>query len=201
MKQVTKFSTRFLLGALFSFAIIVSAGAAENYNTTQKYVFDQTHTQVTWHANHFGFSTPNGKFTDVSGDITLNEKNPEKSSVNVVIKTAKIDTGIEKFDEHLKSKDFFNVEKFPEAKFTSKTVEVTGKDTAKVTGSLTLLGVTKDVVLDTKLNKIGENPFTKKKTAGFSATTTIKRSDFGMSYGVPGVADDITLTIEAEATI
>jgi len=178
-----------------SFLWLQNAAAADTYT------LDPSHTNITWHAEHFGFSKPNGKFPGVQGTLTLDEQKPENSKVNVTIQTASILTGIAKFDAHLKSADFFNVEKFPTATFVSDKVEPSGKDMAKVQGTLTLLGVAKPITLDVKLNKIGENPINKKKTAGFSATTTIKRSEFGMSYGTPGVGDEVVVTIESEANL
>ena len=177
--------------ALFSF----SAQAADNYK------FDPHHTSVVWTANHFGFSNPSGKFSEVEGDITLDEKNPAKSKVNVTVKIANLFTGYDKFDNHLKSNDFFNVEKFATATFVSTKIALTGKNTAKVTGNLTLVGVTKPVTLNVKLNKMGVSPISQKKTAGFTATALIKRSDFGINYAVPAVGDNVKLLIEAEAAI
>ncbi len=167
------------------------------------YEFDANHTTITWQAEHFGFSEPSGKFMDITGSLTLDETNPANSSVDVVIRPASVVTGIAKFDEHLKSADFFNIAQFPEASFKSTRVELDGddKDEAKVHGTLTLLGVSKPVVLDVDLNKIGENPMNKKKTAGFSASTTIKRSDFGINYALPGVSDEVELEIEVEAAV
>lgn len=165
----------------------------------ETYTIDPNHTNVIWFANHFGFSNPSGKFAAVSGTLTLDEANPANSKVSVSIATATLMTGIAKFDEHLKSADFFDVAQYPAANFVSNQVEITGSDTAKVHGTLTLRGVAKPVVLDVKLNKIGEFPMNHKKTAGFSASTILKRSDFGMSYGLPGVADDVKVIIESEA--
>lgn len=181
-----------IVGALF---IVALAGAAQAADT---YVFDPAHTSVTWHANHFGFSNPSGKFAGISGSVTLDEEKPENSSVEATIDMNNMVTGTQKFDEHLKSPDFFSVVKFPSATFKSDKVEVTGEHTAKVTGTLTLLGVAKPVTLDVTLNKVGPNPFTDKKMVGFSATTTIKRSDWDIKYGIPDVSDDVQLAIEAE---
>lgn len=171
-----------------------SAQAAETYK------LDASHTAITWHVNHFGFSTPSGKFMSVDGEVTLDEANPAASSVKVTVDVSGINSGVAKLDEHLKAPDFFDVAKFPTATFVSKKVELTGKDTAKVEGDLTMRGVTKPVVLDVKLNKIGENMF-KLKTAGFTASTTIKRSEFGMTTYVPNLGDDVKIDIESEANI
>ena len=110
-------------------------------------------------------------------------------------------TGVEKLDTHLKSDSFFDVDKFPSASFISDKVVPSDNNTAKVYGNLILHGVTKQVVLDVKLNKLGESPVNHKKTAGFSATTTIKRSDFGINYALPGVSDEVKISIESEANL
>lgn len=182
-------------------AVAAAALCAAPAFAAETFYFDPTHTSVTWHAGHFGFSTPSGKFASVNGSVTLDEQAPQNSNVEVTIDTAVLVTGVEKFDAHLKSADFFNVEKFPAATFKSTKVNVTGKDTAKVEGDLTLLGVTKPVTLDVKLNKVGENPFSQKKQVGFTASTVIKRSEFGISYALPNVPDDVKIDIEAEAAL
>lgn len=189
--------THQLTKTVFSAAMILLASPA--LAVPETYVFDPAHTSITWHANHFGFSNPSGKFVKSEGSLVLDEEKPEDSKINVTVHPGSLVTGIEKFDTHLKSKDFLNVEQFSTATFVSDKVEITGKDTAKVHGTLTLLGVSKPIVLDVKLNKIGEGPMDKIKTAGFSATTTIKRSEFGINYGVPGVSDDVKVDIEMEA--
>lgn len=178
-------------------AIIIVAGSA---HAADKYEFDKDHTNILWFADHFGYSEPFGYFNDFDGTLSLDEKAPENSKLEITIKTSSLSTPIEKFTTHLKSKDFFDVEQYPAAKFVSTKVEKTAENTAKVTGDFTLLGVTKPLVLDVKLNKIGKHPFTQKYTAGFSATATIKRSEFGMNYGIPGVGDDIRIFIESETT-
>ena len=176
------------------------SGLAFSAQAAETYVLDASHTAVTWHVSHFGFSTPSGKFMSAKGEVTLDEANPAASSVKVTIDVTQMNSGVPKLDDHLKTPDFFDVAKYPTATFVSKKVDVTSKDTAKVEGDLTLRGVTKPVVLDVKLNKIGENMM-KLKTAGFTATTTIKRSEFGMTTYVPNLGDDIKIEIESEANI
>lgn len=186
---------RFMLLSALVLAFSAPAFAAETYN------LDPNHTNITWNANHFGFSNPDGKFASASGTVVLDEADPVNSKVEVTVKTDGLVTGLPKFDEHLKSADFLNVVQFPEAKFVSTKVEVGPNKTAKVHGDLTLLGVTKPVVLDVKLNQIAPNPMSNVKTAGFSATTVIKRSEFGMNKYVPNISDEVQLTIEAEANL
>jgi len=192
--------------ALKLVSILTFLSFAAQANAAEKYLFDKNHTNITWSANHFGFSNPNGKFTDTDGYVLLDEKDPSKSVVEITIKIASLETGLKGFNEHLKGSDFFNLAKFPTAKFSSKKVDVVRKgkkqpELAKVHGELTLLGVTKPVVLDVKLNKIGVNPYSKLQTAGFTANTTIKRSEFGINYAIPGVSDEVKISIEAEVNL
>jgi polyisoprenoid-binding protein YceI len=165
-----------------------------------KYTLDPGHSFVEWQINHFGFSHPTGKWF-AEGTLNLDEKNPEKSQVEASIKVADMVTGISKLDEHLKSADFFDVEKFPTATFVSKKIVMTSKKTARVSGVLTLHGVSKPLTLNVTLNKLAESPITHKKTAGFTATTTLNRSAFGIDQYVPGLSDEVSIHIEMEANI
>jgi polyisoprenoid-binding protein YceI len=186
--------------SILSAAALVALFAAPAQAAPETYKLDASHTAVTWHVNHFGFSTPSGKFMNVDGTLVLDEADPAASKVNVTIALDGVNSGVAKLDEHLKNADFFDIEKFPTATFASTAVEKTGDNTAKVTGDLTLHGVTKPVVLDVTLNKIGENMM-KVKTAGFSATTTIKRTDFGIDKYAPNLGDDVKIEIESEANL
>jgi len=183
---------KFIISLILAFFVSFNSFSADVYS------FDPLHTNINWSASHFGFSSPSGKFTDADGTVIIDEKNPSLSKVDVVIKTNSLSTGLEKFDKHLKSNDFLDVENFPTAKFVSDKVVVVQKNTAKVHGKLTLKGVSLPIVLDVKLNKIGINPFSQKKTIGFSASTQIKRSDFNINYGIPGISDIIKINIESE---
>lgn len=180
-------------------ALLVSTLFAAPAFAAETYSFDPNHTAITWHANHVGFSNPSGKFVKVDGTVTLDEAKPENSAVNVTVAAGSLVTGLQKFDEHLMSKDFLDVAQFPNATFASTKVTPTGAKTAKVDGMLTLHGVSRPITLDVTLNKLDLSPVSNKKTAGFSASTVLKRSDFGVSYGVPGVSDDVKIDIEAEA--
>jgi polyisoprenoid-binding protein YceI len=171
--------------------------AADKATGPETYTLDPGHTYVLWHINHFGFSNPSGKWM-ANGTLILDQAHPDKSKVDVTIKMDTVDTGIAKLDEHLKSKAFFEVEKYPTATFVSDKITLNGKHAAKVHGMLTMHGVTKPVTLDVTLNKIGVNPITTKETAGFTAKAKIKRSDFDMTTLLPGLGDDVKLDIEAE---
>ena len=168
-------------------------------NGADLYKIDPMHANLVWSANHFGFSSPSGKFSEVEVKIIIDERNPQNSSVEVFIKTNSITTGFTKFDTHLKSADFFNVEKFPLAIFKSTSIRASGSSGAKVTGLLTIKEISKSVTLDVKINKIGKNPITQNKTIGMTISGKIKRSPFGITYGIPGISDDVNIQIECEA--
>lgn len=164
----------------------------------ETFTFDPMHTYVLWHINHFKFSNPSGKWF-AEGSLILDEEKPQNSKVNVVIHTANIVTGIPELDKHLMGPLFFDVAKFPTATFISNKIDMTGKKTAKVHGILTVHGVSKPVTLDVTLNNIGMNPISNKMSVGFSASTIIKRSDFGITTLLPGLSDEVKINIEAEA--
>lgn len=186
---------------LLAVSAVLGLAPLSAHAAPETYAFDTAHTSVIWKAGHMGFSFPHGIFSNIEGTLVLDEADISKSAVDVTIPLDKLATGIPKFDDHLKSKDFFNVEKSPAAKFVSTKVEKTGDKTAKLTGDLTLNGITKPVTLDVTLNKQGEHPMMKKKAVGFSATAQIKRSDFGITYGIPNVPDEVDLEIQAEAQV
>ncbi len=190
------------LGVVFvvGFLVLLDISAAR---AAEKFTFDPSHTNIVWRANHFGFSNPSGRFGVQDGVVIIDESAPDNSTVEVTIDVGSLVTGIQKFDEHLKSPDFLDVAQFPTATFKSTKVELTGPDNraALVTGDLTLHGVTKPVSLDMKLNKIGVNPITNKKTAGFSGSIVLSRSDFGITQYVPNVSDAVTIGIEAEVSL
>jgi polyisoprenoid-binding protein YceI len=164
----------------------------------ESYILDPNHSAVVWQVNHFGFSHPSGKWY-VSGDILLDETKPQNSKVNITVPIGDVITGIPELDKHLKGKQFFDVEQFPEATFTSNKVVTEDENTAKVYGDLKIHGITKEIELNVKLNKVGDNPITNKKTVGFTASTRLKRSDFGINTLLPGLGDDVDISIETEA--
>lgn len=186
------FKSTLIAAALFAGSLTPAFAAPETY------ALEATHTEVVFSWTHFGFSKPTAKFMNAVGTLVLDEAAPAASSVEVSFAIDGLNTGVAALDEHLKKPDFFDAAKYPTATFKSTKVDVTGKDTANVTGNLTIHGVTKPVTLAVKLNKIGAN-MKGVKTAGFSATGQIKRSDFGMGAYVPAVSDEITLVITAEA--
>lgn len=181
-------------------AAAVALASAPAFAATTAYTLDPGHTQVLLQWGHFGFSNPTAQFGSVEGKLEFDQADPTQSSVDVTIKTASINSNVAKFDEHLKSADFFDVAKFPQATFKSTKVEKgAAPDRLKVSGDLTIHGVTKPATLDVKVNKVGEHPMRKAPAVGFDATTTIKRSDFGVGKYAPNVSDEVKITITVEA--
>lgn len=168
--------------------------------SAQNYTLDPQHSYVEWHVDHFGFSSPSGKWM-ANGKLEYDEKKLKDSKVEVKINVGEIVTAIPELDKHLKSKLFFDVAEFPTATFVSNKVEVKDNQINKVFGDLTVRGITKPVVLDVKFNKKGQSPISDKETLGFSAKTTVNRSDFGINTLLPGLSDKVNLDIEVEANM
>lgn len=160
--------------------------------TAGTYTVDPAHSQVSFTVNHLGFSTYRGLFGDVTGSLTIDPKAPAKAKVSIDIPMSGIVTTSTKLDEHLKNADFFDAAKYPTAHFESTSVRPTGK-TARISGNLTIRGITKPVILDATF--VGAGTMMGKRTVGFDAKTTIKRSDFGVNYGIPMVPDAVPLEI------
>ena len=188
-----------LTAALASASVVAGISIAAAAPVTYK--MDPNHTNVTASWSHFGFSNPVAHFGQVDGAIVYDAHNVGQSSVSVTIPLAGLNAYVEKFNQHLRSADFFDAEKFPTITFKSTRVEAAGGNKLRVFGDLTVRGVTKPVVLDTTLNKIGEQPMEKRAAAGFDATTTIKRSDFGMGMYAPNVSDEVIIRITTEAVV
>jgi len=186
------------LNRLFAaLSILVAAGTLSAAPVT--YTLDPSHTQVDVSWSHFGLSTPSATFGAVEGTLVYDAAAPEKSSVKVTLPISALDGHDQDFNDHLRSKDFFEADKYASATFVSTKVEKAGVGKLKVTGDLTVKEHTKPVVLDVDINLVGPHPMSKTPAAGFDATTTFKRSDFGLGAFVPNVSDEVKLTITAEA--
>ena len=169
-----------------------------SFSSADEFVLDPVHTQIIFFADHLGFSKSQGKFVDFNGHFSFDPDEPGAASAEVVINTSSIEMNDADWNAHMKNEDFFDVEKFPTMEFRSTKVDVLSENHAKVHGELTMIGHTEPVVLDVIHNKSAPHPFSNKFTAGFSATTTIKRSLFGMNYGLPAIGDNIEVLIEVE---
>ncbi|MBA85261.1 YceI family protein [Thalassobius sp. S69A] len=183
--------TAALAAALFS-ANIAAADA-------EKYVLDSSHSQIIYSYNHLGYSTTYGMYSGFEGEIMFDQENPAASSVTVSFPVKSMLTGWEKRLGHFMSPDFFDAEANPDVTFASTGIEVTGESTALITGDLTMNGITKSVVLDAKLNQMGDHPMAGKPWAGFDATTTVVRSEFDLGKFAPYVSDEVQLMISIEA--
>ncbi len=177
--------------------------ASSNYAlaATTEYQIDPQHTATLFSWNHFGFSNPTANFDDVQGTITVDDKQPQKSSVSVTIPVKSINSHVEALDKEFLTEDWFNEAKYPNITFKSTKVQAKDKKHFKITGDLTVKGVTKPVVLDATLNGMGEHPMAKKQAIGFNATTSFKRSDFGIKQYIPAVSDEIKVNITTEALV
>lgn len=173
-------------------------GLSINAVNAAEYAIDPAHTYPNFTINHLGFSTMYGRFNSTTGTMSLDQA-AKTGQVEVVIDAASVDTGHQKRDDHLRSPDFLNVAEFPNISFKSTSVKFDGDNLTEVTGDLTLLGVSKPVVLNVSSMNCGVHPFTKQDVCGFDASASIKRSEFGITYGLEGIGDEMQLMFEVEA--
>ena len=186
--------TRFLLAAVLATAFAGNAAGAT-------YRIDPRHTQVHFTYSHHVYEHLSGRLGEASGEIEFDPANPAASSVRVELPLSSLSTGVPKLDAHLASADFFEVEKFPIASFTSTKVTVRDATHLDVAGELSMHGVTRPVVLAVTINKVGEHSMSKAQMAGFDAVATIKRSEFGIGRMVPAVSDEVQIRISTEAQV
>ncbi len=156
------------------------------------YTVDPNHSQVAFAVNHLGFSTYHGLFGGVTGTMTIDPKAVGKTTISIEIPIRNVVTTVQKLNEHLLSPDFFDAAKYPTATFVSTAIRATGK-TARINGQLTIRGVTRPVLLNAVF--VGAGTMMGKRTIGFDATTTIRRSDYGVSAAIPLVPDEVPLQI------
>ena len=172
---------------------IVQPASAVNYKINAR------HSQVMFTYNHMGFTNITGRFNQIDGTFDLDPANLKDAKIAITLPMSGLSTGVTALDEDLSSDGFFDVEKFPTASFTSEHVAVIDETHLDVTGALTIHGVTKPVTLAVIVNRLGEHPMYKVPAAGFEASATISRSDFGVGAMVPMVGDAVTLRITLEA--
>ena len=208
MRRIASLTTLFALAIVAVPVVVAQAPSApgapdKSRVTAGTYAADPAHTMVVWRVDHLGFSNYTGIFGDVTGTLVLDPKNPAAAKVDVTIPVAKVTTASAGLTSHLLragkdggKPDFFGASP-ADAKFVSTSVVLDDDgDEAKVTGNLTLNGVTKPVTLDVDFHGAGVG-MNKKETVGFQAETTIKRSDFGINMGIPYVSDAVELEIHA----
>jgi polyisoprenoid-binding protein YceI len=179
-------------------ALIVSVALPLSAFAADSYTVDSNHTFPHFSINHLGFSTLQGRFDKTSGTVTL-DRAAKTGSVEISIDSASVSTGFVKRDDHLRSPDFFNAAEFPAITYKSTAMHFKGDTPASVDGNLTISGVTKPVTLTIDAFNCGTNPMSKKDECGAGASAQIKRSDFGVKYGLPAIGDDVKLVFEIEA--
>ncbi|MBJ6982056.1 MULTISPECIES: YceI family protein [unclassified Luteimonas] len=192
--MTSTFNRILLAGAL-------SLATASVFAAPLSYKMDPAHTDVIAQWSHFGYSNPIAHFGSVDGTIVYDAENIAASSVEVTLPMSGMSSHVAKFDEHLRSAELFDVANFPEATFKSTKVESAGEGKLTITGDLTIKGVTKPVVLAATINKVADHPMSKQPTAGFDATATFKRSDFGLGLYAPAVSDEVQIRITTEASV
>jgi polyisoprenoid-binding protein YceI len=178
--------------------LLAAAVATPAFAAPENYTVDPGHTFPSFEVSHLGFSTHRGRFNKTEGKIVLDTA-AKSGSIDITIDANSISTGGEKLETHLKAEDFFNVAKFPTLTFKSSKLKFDGDKLVGADGDFTLLGVTKPVSLTVTNFKCGPHPFNKKPVCGAEVSGTVKRSEFGMKYGLPAVGDDIKLLIQVEA--
>jgi len=177
-------------------ALLAGFGAGAQAQTAT-YTIDPTHTFVTWEALHFGTSTNRGRFDKKEGKIEI-DRTAKTGKVDITIDMASISTGVAPFDNHLKSKDFFDVATHPTARFQATGISFDGAKVTAVKGTLTMFGKTQPVELKATRFNCYENPFFKREACGGDFETTIQRSQWGSTYGLPGIPDNVRLLIQVE---
>ena len=180
--------------------LVVAAFAASSAiaYAADSYTIDPGHTYPSFEADHMGISVLRGKFNKTSGTVTL-DRAAKTGTIDIAIDPSSLDFGHEKLNVHAKGPDMFDVAKFPTVTYKAKSIKFNGDVPASVDGELTLHGVTKPVTLTIHKFKCINHPMLKKEVCGADASAEFKRSDFGISYGLPLLAPEVKLSIEVEA--
>lgn len=181
------------------FALSTALAAAPAFAAPETYTLDTSHSDIVASYNHLGYSTTTMLFSGITGEIQFDQEDPAASSVTLSFPIASMMTADKGRYDHFMTPEFFGAADNPNGTFTSTSIEVTGETTANITGDLTLNGITKPVVLAATMNTVGEHPMMKKPWAGFSATTTVLRSEFDMGMFTPFVSDEVLVEISVEA--
>lgn len=182
--------------AMFKNGHVGNCASCHGRGGRNRYEFDKTQSRIAFRVDNFGYATTIGMFRRIEGGFVFDPASLDKSSVVATIHTDSIDAQNALLDSVLRSERFFDVARFPFMTFAGTSVEQTGPNTGRIAGDLTMRGVTRQVTLAVTFNKAGPHPVTRRHLAGFSATGTVNRSDFGMTLGQPGIGDAVTISIE-----
>lgn len=187
---------KLLLASAVSLAMV---GAVHADDSSGTYAFDhqKDHQFITFKISHLGFSWTYGRFNDFDGEFVYDAENPENSSVNVTIDTSSVDTNHAERDKHLRTKDFFYTDEYPEASFKSKRVVVDEDGEADIIGDLTLRGVTKEITLDAEMIGHGADPWGGYRM-GFEAETELRLTDFGIPMNLGKASETVEIIISVE---
>ncbi|MEE2525621.1 YceI family protein [Hyphobacterium sp. HN65] len=180
-------------------ALILTMSATASAMATDSYEIDPAHTQIVFSVDRFGFTTIFGSFMESGGTITLDADHPENSSVQAFVGTGSVFAGDPTRDAHIAGPHWLNAEEYPRLTFDSTAIELTGDDTARVTGNLTIWGVAREVILDVRLNRLGTDPATRRQAVGFTITGEIDRSDWGHQTAASLIGQEIGIRIETLA--
>lgn len=165
----------------------------------RRFEIDPVHTRIMFSCEHLGFSHALGTFSHPTGELWFDPDDWSSARLEVSIDISSLDLGDDDWNERMHKRDFFHLKKYPQARFVSTSVQAIGADRARVSGELSLRGVTRPLELEVKLNRLARHGYTLKMTAGFSATATLLRADFGMDALQKVVGTEVQLRIEAEA--
>ncbi len=179
------------LAALLTICAATTASA-------ETYTIDPRHTFPAFEVSHYGFSLQRGRFNKLGGKLDLDAA-AKKGSVDITIDMASVDMGFEDWNKQMRGERFFQTDKFPQARFVARDFAFDADKPAPVSGELTLLGVTRGVVLRVSQWRCARHPILPRQLCGADLETTIKRSDFGMTTNLPGIGDDVRITIPVEA--
>lgn len=182
-----------MLRALVFAGALLAAGTAQ----AEQYTLDPAHTQVAFRIDRFGYNFVLGRFEDVSGEINLDQAHPERSTVHAIVQIASVDSGNDTRDGHLRGERWLNAAQFPTMEFRSTSVRQIDATHAEVSGELTLMGQTHPLTLNVTLNRVGTSPSNNLPVAGFSATGTLRRSQWGIATAPNLIGEDVQVTIEA----
>jgi polyisoprenoid-binding protein YceI len=195
----------FIPALVLALALAPAATLAQGANSADPaavqagtFKLDPAHSKITWSVNHFGFSTYIGQFGHTDATLTLDPKTLGATALEVTVDAASLGTLNAALDNQVKSKNFLDVAEFATATFHATKVTRTGDRTADIAGDLTVRGVTRPLTVQATFIQAGRNPVDPTYRMGFAGTAKLKRSDFGMTYLLPTLGDEVTLTIEAE---
>lgn len=177
---------------------VIALGVSSVSLAAETYQLEKSHADLLFSIEHAGFTQKHGWFREFDGTLQFDAAKPENSRVTIIVKTDSLDTAMAARDKDVKGEMFLDTGKYPEMRFVSTKVVPGADNELHIEGNLTLHGVTKPLTLKAKLNKSGPNPFDQRPTLGFSATGSLKRSDFGIAQYLPLIGDVVNITLDVE---